>query len=70
MNISDLTAAFDSTTGNLAGTMTIHLYAVNGTGKKYLEPQIAGLDIGTDNIFGTFELPVTGGINQSKHNLK
>jgi hypothetical protein len=58
MNISDLTAAFDNTTGNLTGTMTIVLYALDGTGKDFKNVTIDGVQLGTDNIFGTFELPV------------
>ena len=63
MNISDLTVAFDNTTGNLSGTLTINMYALDGINKAYVEPEINGVDIGTDNIFGTFELPLTTGTN-------
>lgn len=58
MNISDITAAFDNTTGNLTGTMTIIKYALDGTGKTFENVIIDGVQLGTENIFGTFELPV------------
>jgi outer membrane murein-binding lipoprotein Lpp len=59
MTIHDLSASFDSSTGNLTGSMTINLYSITGTDKVYEEPEINGGRIGTKNIFGTFELPVT-----------
>ena len=58
INIGGLTATFDSTTGNLTGTLTIIVYSLGGTDKKYQAPQIAGIEIGRDNIFGTFEIPL------------
>lgn len=65
MNISELNAAFDSTTGNLTGTLTVTMYALEGAGRKYIEPQIAGVNLGTDNIFGTFELPLDNTVKES-----
>ena len=58
MNINDLSASFDNTTGNLTGSMTINLFSIMGTDKVYEEPKINGGRIGTDNIFGTVEAPV------------
>ncbi len=58
MRIQSITAAFDSTTGNLTGTITIDLFMLSG-GDRETEPfDINGIELGTDNIFGTFELPV------------
>lgn len=65
MNISALTASFDSTTGNLTGTVTVTMYALYGAGKRYTPPQISGVKLGTDNIFGTFELPLNNGTNET-----
>ncbi|WP_097015833.1 hypothetical protein [Anaerocolumna aminovalerica] len=58
MRIQSITAAFDSTTGNLTGTITIDLFMVSGEGQEAELFDIYRIDLGTDNIFGTFELPV------------
>lgn len=57
MNIPGFTASFDHATGNLSGTMTIDVYALCGTDKKFDEAIIDGVSVGKDNIFGTFENP-------------
>lgn len=59
MNIVDLSAAFDNSTGNLTGTITFDIYAIGGIDKTDDILDIPGVDIGTQNIFGTFELNVT-----------
>lgn len=56
MNITDLTAAFDHTTGNLTGSMTLMLYAVDGLGRDNQEVIYPNIMYGTDNIFGSFEI--------------
>lgn len=58
MNIRDISAAFDNSTGNLTGTITIDMYAYTGSGKAYEEPDLNDVEISTDNIFGTFEVPL------------
>ena len=58
--ITDLSAAFDNTTGNLTGSLTIQLFAATGTGSAYVAPNLDGISLGTSNIFGSFELPVDG----------
>jgi len=58
MRIQSITAAFDNTTGNLTGTIIIDLFMLLGEGREAEPFDIHGIDIGTDNIFGTFELPV------------
>jgi hypothetical protein len=55
MNISDLTATYDSSTGNIMGSMSINAYSLFGTGKKYEEPFIDGINTGIRNIFGTIK---------------
>ncbi len=55
-NVESITASYDATTGNLTGTMVINLYAMSGTGKRYQKPEVSGISIGTDNIFGTAEI--------------
>ena len=56
MSISDLTAAFDHTTGNLTGSMTLMLFAVDGLGRNNREVVYPKIKYGTDNIFGSFEI--------------
>ncbi|ROR30639.1 hypothetical protein EDD66_102293 [Mobilisporobacter senegalensis] len=58
MRIQSLTAAFDSTTGNLTGTLSYDVFALLGEGREEESVYINGVNIGKDNIFGTFELPV------------
>lgn len=58
MNVESITASYDATTGNLTGTMVINLYAMSGTDKQYVKPEVAGIPIGTENIFGTAEIPI------------
>lgn len=58
MNVANFTAAFDQTSGILSGTMTIDFYALSGTDKEFEETIIDTIPIGTENIFGTFEIPM------------
>ncbi len=53
-HISDITASFDMTTGNLSGTISVVLYEA-GDGTNYEAPVLDNLGVGKDNIFGTFE---------------
>ena len=55
MVIDGLTAAYDPTTGQLAGTMTLNQYYITGTENTYSEPYVPSMRTGTDNIFGTYE---------------
>ena len=52
ISVSNSTLSYDSSTGDLLAAMTITRYALTGTGKKYEEPYIGDISIGTDNIFG------------------
>lgn len=52
ISVSNATLSYDSSTGDLLAAMTITRYAMTGTGKKYEEPYIGDISIGTDNIFG------------------
>ncbi len=54
MNVESLTASYNSETRLLSGSMTINLYAVTGDDREYEAPDIPGIKIGTDNIFGTY----------------
>lgn len=53
VSIDSTSLSYDSTTGELTGSMTINRYALTGTGKVYNGPDIGNISIGTDNLFGT-----------------
>lgn len=52
MNISSVSVSYDSETGNLSGSLLLNLYAVTGTGKQYVDPEITDIRLGDENIFG------------------
>ena len=52
LSVSNATLSYDSSTGDLLAAMKITRYAMTGTGKKYEEPYIGDISIGTDNLFG------------------
>ena len=58
MVLNDLTAAYDMSTGNLTGSMSIAMYALNGSPKGYTAPDLDHIKTGTNNIFSTIEIPV------------
>lgn len=51
--IDNASISYDNSTGNLTGSLVIRRFALTGTGKEYKSAVIDGIDIGTDNIFGT-----------------
>jgi TolA-binding protein len=51
--IDNVVVSYDSSTGNLAGSMVLKRFALTGTGKDYQPPYIEDISIGTENIFGT-----------------
>jgi|LSQX01.1.fsa_nt_gb hypothetical protein len=51
--IDNVSISYDSSTGALAGNLILKRFALTGTGKEYKGTYIDGIDIGTDNIFGT-----------------
>ena len=55
MTLDNVSASFDSTTGNLTGTMTVNLYSMIGAENTYTEPDAGSVSYGTKNIFGTIE---------------
>ncbi|HHV12647.1 MAG TPA: hypothetical protein GXX75_20435 [Clostridiales bacterium] len=57
MTIGDLSVTYDTSTGNLMGSMTIHMYSilVPDTDKTYEPPALDRIGTGRDNIFGTIE---------------
>ena len=52
-SISNVTASFDTTTGNLMGTIVIDKFYMTGTTQGYVPPSINDVSVGTDNVFGT-----------------
>lgn len=55
MTLDNVTASFDSSTGNLTGSIAVNLFSMSGTGKTYTEPDAGSVTYGTNNIFGTIE---------------
>ncbi len=55
MTLDNVNASFDSSTGNLSGSITVNLFFMAGTGQTYTEPNAGSVAYGTDNIFGTIE---------------
>lgn len=56
MSVQNFSLSYDSNTGLLAGSSTVNMYAIVGTDKAYVEQNLSGVQLGTDNIFGTIEL--------------
>lgn len=55
MTIDNVTASYDTLTGQLTGTMVLNLYSVLGGNAEYTEPATGVTEFGTENIFGTVE---------------
>lgn len=53
MSVSSFTAAYDSNTGLVSGTTSVNMYSVVGTDKEYVQQNLSGVGLGTNNIFGT-----------------
>ena len=51
--MDNISISFDSSTGALAGNLTLKRFFLTGTRKEYKTTTIEGINIGTDNIFGT-----------------
>lgn len=62
-NVDNLMVSYDSETGLLIGTLVIDEYSVKAEGREYKEPIVSGIEIGTDNIFGTIDLPADASID-------
>lgn len=54
MSLGATTLAYDSGTGELAGTIQVVFYSMLGNGVEYEAPDLSGFKFGEDNIFGTF----------------
>jgi len=58
MVINTVSASYDRSNGNLSGSMTLDQYLITGTDAVYNPPYVPSMRLGTDNIFGTIEIPV------------
>ena len=55
MTLDNVNASYDTSTGNLTGTIIVNMFSMTGTGNSYSEPDAGDVTYGTDNIFGTIE---------------
>ena len=55
MSLSKISLSFDTSTGKLTGSLTVNFYCLNGNGVPYEEPDISGIIIGNEDVFGTFK---------------
>ncbi len=55
ITVDSVNASFDSSTGNLTGTLTVNLFSMTGTSNSYTEPDAGSVAHGTGNIFGTID---------------
>lgn len=53
-SLSNVSLSFDSTTGQLSGSMTAQFYSLEGMGRVSDSLSIPGIGLGNPNIFGTF----------------
>ena len=56
MSVQNFSVSYDTTTGLLSGSSVVNMYSVTGMDKEYNEQNLSGVQLGTDNIFGTIEL--------------
>ena len=55
MTLDNVNASYDTSTGNLTGTIIVNMFSMTGTERTYTEPDAGSMAYGTDNIFGTVE---------------
>lgn len=55
MTLDNVNASYDTSTGNLIGTIIVNIFSMSGTERTYTEPDAGSVAYGTDNIFGTVE---------------
>jgi hypothetical protein len=51
MTIPQITAAYDSETGDVSGNFTVNMYYLTGTDRTYEAPKVEEFKSGVDNIF-------------------
>lgn len=52
MTVPSVSASYDPTTDMLNGSITVHMYYLQDTGKEYVTPVIPGIEKGVESIFG------------------
>ena len=52
-NVESIVIGYDSETGLLQGTMATNYYSIEGGEREYKAPNILGVGIGNENVFGT-----------------
>lgn len=55
MALSAISLSFDRSTGKLSGSIVVNFFCLNGNGQTYEEPDISGIIIGNEDVFGTFK---------------
>lgn len=55
MTLDNVNASYDTSTGNLTGTIIVNIFLMSGTERTYTEPDAGSVAYGTDNIFGTIK---------------
>lgn len=55
MTLDNVNASYDTSTGNLTGTIIVNIFSMTGTDCTYTEPDAGSVAYGTANIFGTVE---------------
>lgn len=51
MSVVTFTSAYEPDTGSIAGSMTLNMYRLTGTGKTYVEPSLSGAPLGKNDLF-------------------
>ncbi|MDF2943232.1 MAG: hypothetical protein K0S01_2090 [Herbinix sp.] len=54
MNVESFNVVYNQETGLLNGAMVLNLYSIVRENSFYKEPDVSGIGIGADNIFGTY----------------
>ncbi len=57
LTIDNISVAYNETTGTLIGKTIVDVYLLHNTGRAYEPWPIPQVNKGTDNVFGTIELP-------------
>lgn len=58
MNVQTFSLGFDGQSGMLTSSMALNMYSVIDKNHEYVAPVIEDIEIGTPNIFRTYEKPV------------
>ena len=56
MSVDNFSVSYDASTGLLSASTAVDMFHVTGTDKAYVEQNLSGVKLGTDNIFGTISI--------------